>query len=110
MPPQKHSGSLPDRDNDNGIRPWKMIRHASSAMSTIACILNLSLCPAICAKPVAFVPMKQGAGLRQNGEFSLRQHPRHCKAAQICEAFFRLRSTGKPAMAIFIDPQKNHFG
>ena len=74
---------MANRDDDNRIRARKMIRGASPAMAAIARIPHLGLYPAICTEPVALMPMKQGAGLRQNGKLSLRQRSRHRKAAQI---------------------------
>ena len=86
-----------------------MIRGASRAMAAVARIAHLRLHPAIGAKPVALMPMQQGAGLGENGKLALRQRSRHRKAAQIHEVVVRLRRTGKPAGAIRIDAEKNTF-
>ena len=86
-----------------------MIRGASRAMAAVTRIAHFRLHPAIGAKPVALMPMQQGTGLGENGKLALRQRSRHRKAAQIHEAFVRLRRTCKPAGAIRIDAEKNAF-
>ena len=97
-------------DDNNGICARKMIRGACRTMPAVAAIPQLGLCTAVCAKPVALVPVEQGARLRQNSKLSLWQYIRYGKAAQIREVLSRRRGTGEPAMATFIDAQKNHFG
>ncbi len=95
------------RNDDHRIRAREMIRGASRAVAAVARIAHLRLHPAIGAKPVALMPVQQGASLGENGELALWQRSRHRKAAQIHEGVVCLRRAGKPARAIRIDAEKN---
>ena len=109
MPPKQHAGLVAHRNDDHRIGAREMVRAARRAMPPVARVAHLRLGPAIGAEPVVRMPMQQRTGLRQEGQFALRQRSRRGKAAQVHEAFLRLHRAGKPPAAQGIDAEEHAF-